>query len=138
MSHPTTTRSEPDERVDELAHIVVGAAIEVHKALGPGFLESVYEEALCFELQMRGVPFERQATIAVNYKGYPVGEGRLDLLVGGVLIVELKAVSDLAPVHTAQVISYLKATGQKLGLLINFDVRMLKDGIKRVINPFVS
>ncbi len=138
MSHPTTMRSEPDERVDELAHIVIGAAIEVHKVLGPGFLESVYEEALCFELQMRGIPFERQAAIAVNYKGCQVGEGRLDLLVGGVLIVELKAVSELAPVHSAQVISYLKATGHKLGLLINFDVRMLKDGIKRVINPFVS
>ena len=138
MSHPTTIRSEPDERVDELAHIVIGAAIEVHKVLGPGFLESVYEEALCFELQMRGIPFERQAAIAVNYKGCEVGEGRLDLLVGSVLIVELKAVSELAPVHSAQVISYLKATGHKLGLLINFDVRMLKDGIKRVINPFVS
>ena len=138
MNRSITTRREPDERLDELAHAVIGAAIEVHKTLGPGFLESMYEEALCMELKMRGIAYERQPTITVHYKGCPVGETRLDLLVGGALIVELKAVSELAPVHTAQVISYLKATGKKLGLLINFNVPVLKDGIKRVINPFIS
>lgn len=124
---------EPSQELDELARAVIGAAIEVHRLLGPGFLESVYEEALCVELDLRGVPYARQAAIAVDYKGHLVGEGRVDLLVGDVLIVELKAADTLAPIHTAQVISYLKATGHQLGLLMNFSVPVLKDGIKRVV-----
>ena len=124
---------EPDKAVDELAHQVIGAAIEVHRTLGPGFLESVYEEALCAELELQGIPYQRQQPVAIDYKGCPVGEGRLDLLVGDNLIMELKAVDTLAPIHTAQVLSYLKMTGYPLALSINFNVPALKEGIKRVI-----
>ncbi len=126
-------RTEPDKRLDELARAVIDAAIEVHRELGPGFVESVYEEALAVELRLRDVEFERQKPIAVFYKGHPVGEGRVDLLVGGALIVELKAVEKLLPVHKAQVISYLKASRSALALLINFNERLLKDGIQRVV-----
>lgn len=101
--------------------------------LGPGYLESVYEEALAVELELRGIAFARQVGMAVNYKGKMVGEGRLDFLVGRDLVVELKAVEALAPIHHAQVISYLKATGHSLGLLINFNVRVLKDGLQRIV-----
>lgn len=121
-----------DERTEKLSHDVIGAAIEVHRVLGPGYLEMVYEQALALELAGRGVPFARQAIIDVEYKGQRIGEGRLDFLVGGVLIVELKATEVLAPVHQAQVISYLKATGCRLGLLINFNVPILKEGVKRI------
>ena len=99
---------EPGKELDELAHQVIGAAIEVHRRLGPGFLESVYEQALCVELELRGIPFECQVPIAVEYKGRSVGQARLDIVVGGKLLVELKAVDALAPIHTAQVLSYLK------------------------------
>ena len=124
---------EPDSRVDGLARAVIGAAIEVHRILGPGYLESVYEEALTLEFSLRQIPFALQKSVSVVYKGHSVGESRLDFLVGGCLIVELKAVEALAPIHQAQVISYLKATGLLLGLLINFNVPLLKDGIRRVI-----
>ena len=124
---------EPNQKSDELARAVIGAAIEVHRQLGPGFLESLYEEALCIELEQRLVPFERQKEISVLYKGRPIGQQRIDLLVGGSLIVELKAVEALAEIHKAQVISYLKATHLSLGLLINFNVPVLKDGIHRIV-----
>ncbi len=124
---------EPGKELDNLARVVIDAAIEVHRELGPGFVESVYEEALAVELKLRDVEFERQKPMAVFYKGHPVGEGRVDLLVGGALIVELKAVEKLLPVHKAQVISYLKARGSTLALLINFNERLLKDGIQRVV-----
>ena len=126
-------RVEPQEGLDRLAHQVIGAAIEVHRRLGPGFLESVYEEALCIELKLRGIPFERQVYRDIDYKGHSVGEGRMDLLVDKWLVVELKAFDGLAPIHSAQVISYLKATGYRLALLINFNVPVLKEGIKRII-----
>jgi len=116
-----------------LAHAVIGAAIAVHRALGPGYVESVYEEAVCVELDFQSVPYQRQYKIAVQYRGRPVGEGRLDLLVAKILPVELKAVEALAPIHQAQLLSYLKMTGFQLGLLINFNVPVLKQGIKRVI-----
>ena len=119
--------------VDALARVVVDAALEVHRVLGPGFLESVYEQELALELRIRGVAFARQVPIGLHYKGEPIGEGRLDLLVGGRLVVELKAVEQLAPVHFAQVISYLKATGHSLGLLITFNVPQLRRGIRRVV-----
>ena len=124
---------EPEPELDRLAHAVIGAAIEVHRSLGPGFLESVYEEALCIELESRRIPFVRQCPVAVQYKGHPVGEGRLDLLVGGKLVVELKAVETLVPIHSAQLMSYLRATGPCLGLLINFNMPVLKNGIKRMV-----
>lgn len=125
--------TEPDRELDDLARVVVDAAMEVHKALGPGYLESVYERALCVELRQRGVAFRSQVPFQIEYGGEAVGEGRLDLLVGERLVVELKAVEALAPIHQAQVISYLKATGNQLALLINFNVPLLKLGIRRVI-----
>ncbi len=124
---------EPDRLLDDLARVVVDAALEVHRELGPGYVESVYEEALAVELEIRSINFERQKPVSVSYKGQSVGEGRVDLLVGGVLIVELKAVEKLLPIHKAQVISYLKARGDALALLINFNERLLKDGIQRVV-----
>ena len=116
-----------------MARAVIGAAIEVHRQLGPGFLESLYEEALCVELEGRQIPFERQKEISVLYKGRQIGVQRIDLLVGKSLIVELKAVESLAEIHKAQVISYLKATHLSLGMLINFNVPVLKDGIQRIV-----
>ena len=121
-----------DARIEEAANKVIGAAIEVHRHLGPGYLESVYEEALAVELTLRGIPFARQVVFGLDYKGHVIGEGRLDFLVDDCLIVELKAVEGLAPIHTAQCISYLKANQRRLALLINFNVSVLKDGIKRV------
>lgn len=126
-------RLEPDDETDALAHAVIGAAIEVHRHLGPGFLEEIYEEALCIELRLRKVSLERQKPINVEYKGECVGPGRLDLLVGDRLIVELKAVKAVAPIEVARVISYLRATRRHLALLINFNVTMLKDGIQRLV-----
>jgi GxxExxY protein len=112
---------------------VIAAAIEVHKALGPGFAESVYEEALAVELRRRSIPFERQVPVRVTYKGFCVGEGRVDVLVGGALILELKSVETFSPIHVAQLTSYLRAFGHPLGLLITFNVRLLRDGIRRVV-----
>jgi GxxExxY protein len=126
-------RAEPSRRVDQLAQRVIGAALEVHRTLGPGYVESMYEEALCIELTRRDVPFARQPLVEVSYKGNPIGDLRLDLLVDGELVVELKAVEMLLPVHSAQVISYLKATGHQLGLLINFNVPWLREGVKRLV-----
>ncbi len=122
-----------DETLERLIHTVIGAAIEVHRALGPGYLESVYEEALCVELALREIPFGRQVEVGVQYKGRAVGSGIMDILIGGGLIVELKAVETLAPIHLAQVLSYLKATKHPVGLLINFNVIVLREGIKRVV-----
>ncbi len=119
--------------LNEISHAVIGAAIEVHKQLGPGFLESVYEQALRIEFIERGIPFTQQQTFAVDYKGNNVGEGRLDFLVANEVIVELKAVEALAPIHTAQVISYLKSLKKELGLLINFNVPILREGLRRII-----
>ncbi|MCB9894063.1 MAG: GxxExxY protein [Planctomycetes bacterium] len=124
---------EPDSDLDALAKAVVDAAFAVHQSLGPGYLESVYEEALCVELELRNIAYESQVPFHVKYRGRRVGEGRLDLLVGGRLVVELKAVESLAPIHKAQLISYLKATGHRLGLLINFNVALIKNGIQRII-----
>lgn len=124
---------EPEPRLDALAQQVVSAATEVHRHLGPGYLESLYEEALVIELTARGVAYVRQPPIRVRYKGNAIGEGRADLLIGGELLVELKAVDQLAPIHKAQVISYLKAMQLHLGLLINFNVAVLRDGVQRVV-----
>jgi GxxExxY protein len=107
---------------------VIGAAIEVHTRLGPGLLESVYEACLCHELHKRGIGFERQVSIPIVYDGL-----RLDMIVEGEVIVELKSVDALTPLHTAQLLTYLKLTGKRLGLLLNFNVPRLKVGIKRVV-----
>jgi GxxExxY protein len=120
--------------IEQLGHDVIGAAIEVHRVLGPGFLEEVYHKALKQELLFRKIPHTHEHPVAITYKGYPVGEGRLDFLVGKSLVVELKAVQNVTPVHEAQVISYLRMTKSSLALLINFNVILLKDGIKRFVN----
>jgi GxxExxY protein len=112
---------------------IIGCAIEVHRTLGPGLLESIYEKALCFELQSRGIKVHAQLAIPVVYKGQSLGEHRLDLLVEEQVIVELKALDRLDPVFHAQVLSYLRLTGKQVGLLINFNVPVLKDGIKRIM-----
>jgi GxxExxY protein len=125
--------AEPTPELDGLAYGVIGAEIEVHRVLGPGYLEGVYEEALCVELRSRGVAFERQVPITLTYKGHPVGEARMDLVVDERLLVELKAVEGIAPVHVAQLLSYLTATGLTLGLVVNFNVPLLRDGIRRVV-----
>jgi GxxExxY protein len=122
-----------DDLEDRLAFRVFGAALEVHRALGPGFLESVYEESLAVELACRGIPFERQFPVVVEYKGRHVGEGRLDFLIDRKVVVELKAVDQLGEYHTAQVLSYLRATGCRLGLLINFNAVLLRAGMRRVV-----
>ena len=124
---------EPDQELDGDATEVVAAAIEVHRVLGPGFVESVYERALCIELGLRSVPYRRQVPVVVGYKGHEVGESCLDLLVAARLVVELEAIEDLAPSPWVQVRSYLKATGCHLGLLINFNVPVLLRGVGRVI-----
>jgi GxxExxY protein len=128
-----SAKSEPGLDVDALAHAVIGAAIEVHRHLGPGYLEGVYEEALALEFGIQGISYQRQCAMPVTYKGHQVGQGKVDFLVGGMLVVELKAVEKLLPIHKAQVISYLKASGCQLGLLINFDERTLREGIQRVV-----
>ena len=127
------TALKPSGQLDAMAGAVIGAALEVHRTLGPGFLEAIYEQALAIELSVRGIPFEWQKTIGVLYKGHEIGESRVDFMFGDSLIVELKAVEKLLPVHQAQVLSYLKAAGCHVGLLINFHERLLRDGIKRVV-----
>ena len=121
--------------INYLTGEVIGAAIEVHKVLGPGLLESAYEECLCRELELRKIPHERQKDLPVEYKGVKLDCGyRLDILVQNTLIVELKACESLQPIHEAQLLTYLKLTGIKLGLLINFNVPLLKQGIRRLVN----
>ena len=119
---------------NDLTGQIIGAAIEVHKALGPGLLESVYEECLSHEFDLRRIQYERQYPIPVKYKGVQLDCGfRIDLLVENLVILELKSLDSLEPVHEAQILTYLKLTGCKIGLLINFNVPMLRDGIKRLI-----
>ena len=112
---------------------MIDAVIEVQRALGPGFLESIYEEALAVELTTRQIPSERQKPLTVMFIDRAMDEGRIDPVVGGGLLIELKAVEALAPIHEAQVISYLKAMGRQLGLLIDFNVPVLRSGIQRVV-----
>ena len=114
---------------------IISAAIEVHRYLGPGLLESAYEECLCREFDHRGINFERQVNLPIDYKGYRIDSGyRLDLVVDHRVVVELKAVRQLEKIHEAQLLTYLKLTGLNLGLLLNFNVVLLKDGIKRLVN----
>jgi len=118
----------------DLTHKIIGAAIEVHRQLGPGLLESAYEECLARELALRGISFERQKPIPVVYKGIKLECGyRIDLLIEHRIVVELKSIEDIAPIHEAVVLTYLKLSGNTVGLLINFHVAVLKDGIRRYI-----
>ncbi len=121
-------------RLENLAHRVIGLAIEVHRTLGPGMLESLYEEALTIELAAAGLAFERQKEIAVPYKGVPLRGQRLDLLVENCLLVELKSVTQLTTIFEAQTLAYLRAIDQPLALLLNFNAIRMTDGIKRVLN----
>ena len=121
--------------LSELSGTVIGAAIEVHRVLGPGLLESAYELALERELGLRKVSVRRQVAVPLEYKGVALGDGfRIDLLVDDALVIEVKAVDRLQPIHEAQLLTYLKLTDKRLGLLINFNERTLKEGVKRVAN----
>ena len=121
--------------INDLTGQVINAAIEVHRTLGPGLLESIYEECLCHEFGLRKIPYERQKELPIEYKGIKLNANfRLDALVNKQLILEIKSCDALLPIHEAQLLTYLKVTGLKIGLLINFNVPMLKDGIKRLAN----
>ena len=120
--------------INDLTKTIIGAAIEVHRALGPGLLESAYEECLCEELKLREIPFERQKPLPVTYKGKQLDCGyRLDLVVANAVVLELKAIEAFAPIHDAQLLTYLRLGGWKVGLLINFNVPVLRDGIRRKV-----
>lgn len=122
-----------DPPTDRAARAVVDAAFQVHRALGPGLLESTYEACLARELEDRAIPYARQVGLPISYKGMTLDTGyRLDLIVDDKVIVELKSVDALLPIHKAQTLTYLKLSGYRLGLLINFNVALIKDGIKRV------
>lgn len=122
---------------DTLSYKVIGCAMEVYKTLGPGLLESVYQKALMKELEINGIYAESEVSIDIVYKGCNVGEGlRIDILVEDKLIVELKSVEELHPVHYKQLTSYLKLTGKRVGLLINFNVDDLMEGIHRIVNKY--
>jgi GxxExxY protein len=125
-----------DEQTEALAQAVIGAAIEVHRHMGPGVTEIAYRNALCHEFDLRGIPYEYEVPVDIVYKGKVVGQARMDLVVGRAAIVELKAVDRLNDLHRAQVLTYLQLTKLKLGLLINFNVTLHKDGIKRVIYSY--
>jgi GxxExxY protein len=119
---------------EELTEQVIGAAIEVHRELGPGLLESAYEECLCHELHLRNIPFARQVAVPVKYKGISLDCGhRLDLVVDDSVVIELKCVDRVLPIHGAQLLTYLKLTGKRVGLILNFHVPVLKEGIVRKI-----
>jgi len=122
---------------DKLSNIVIGCGINVHRALGPGLLESAYEECLAYEFAKKQIRFERQKALPVIYESVRLDWGfRLDFLIEGILIVELKAIEQFAPIHTAQVLTYLRLTGCKVGLILNFNSFSLRQGIKRVVLNF--
>ena len=119
---------------EELSHRVIGAAIEVHREMGPGLLESAYEDCLCHELSLRGIRFQRQLEMPVKYKGVQLDCGyRIDLLVEETLVLELKSVEAIAPIHKAQLLTYLRLSQKQVGLLLNFNVLVLKDGLVRMV-----
>lgn len=119
---------------EELSNRIIASAIEVHRNLGPGLLESAYEECFCHELHLRGIPFERQKPLPLEYKGIKLDCGyRIDILIDNKIVVELKCVNEIIPVHEAQLLTYLKLSGIKVGLIINFYTAVLKDGIRRLV-----
>jgi GxxExxY protein len=126
------TGAETKLRCENLTEQIIGAAIEVHKAIGPGLMESVYEECICHELRLRGLGFERQMLVPVTYKGVSVDcKYRLDLLVQDIVILELKTVDRVLPIHEAQLLTYLRLLKKPVGLIINFNVPALRHGIVR-------
>jgi GxxExxY protein len=125
--------------LNKLTDAIIGAAVEVHRTLGPGLLESTYEMCLCRELAIRGIPFERQLPIPVEYKGVKLDCGyRADIAVNGMILIEIKAIDSLLPIHDAQLLSYLKLGGWKIGLLINFNAELLKNGLRRRVLGLVE
>ena len=121
-------------QVNRMTEQIIGAAIEVHRTLGPGLLESAYETCLCRELQLQQLPFERQKPLPLSYKGVTLSIGyRMDLLVANQVVVEIKAIADLQPIHEAQLLTYLKLGGYQVGLLLNFNVPVLREGIRRKV-----
>jgi GxxExxY protein len=125
------------DRLDQITRRIIGAATEVHKILGPGLLESAYEACLAYELRQLGYKIEQQKSLPVIYKDVKLDCGyRVDLVVEDAVIVEIKAMEQLAPIHDAQVISYLRLADKRVGLLINFHVQLLKNGVKRIVNNF--
>jgi GxxExxY protein len=119
---------------NELTEAIIGAAIEVHQVLGPGLLESAYEECLCRELSLRNLPFERQVPLPVTYKGVKLDCGyRMDIVVASTVVLEIKAVDQILPIHRAQLLTYLRLSGKSIGLLVNFSVPLLKQGLVRVV-----
>ena len=121
------------KHTDALTEKIIGCAIEVHRHLGAGLLEHTYEAAMCLEMDQRGIAYERQATFSINYKGTPLGDHRVDLIVEKAVVVELKSVERLDPVFTSQVLTYLRCTRLRVGLLINFNGSVLRTGIRRFI-----
>ena len=122
------------EKANALSREIIGAAIEVHKSLGPGLLESAYESCLCQELKLSGIPFERQVPLGLEYKGVRLEDVyRMDIIVNGMVLLELKSVERLEPIHDAQLLTYLRLSHIWLGLLINFNIPVLKQGIKRFV-----
>ena len=118
---------------------IIGAAIEVHRHLGPGLLETAYEECLCYELNQLGLRFERQVHLPIHYKGMKLeGAYKMDLVVEDAVVVEIKATEETAPIHAAQLLTYLKSSGKRVGLLINFNVPILKKGLKRIVNNYAG
>jgi len=129
-----TTRNEILD-INKTTEAVIGAAIEVHRHLGPGLLESAYEECLCEELLLRKIPFKRQVILPVTYKGKTLDIGyRIDLLVNDEVVVELKTVESILPIHEAQTLTYMRLGGWQVGLILNFNVTILKNGIKRLVH----
>ncbi len=132
MNHGDTEAQR--QKLNQLSQQAIGLCIEVHRVLGPGLLESAYEAALAYELSQAAIPFKKQVDLPLDYKGVKLDCGyRLDFIIAGELIVELKAVQELLPVHKAQLLTYLKLNQKSLGLLINFNVSLLKDGVQRVV-----
>ncbi len=128
---------EEKDRLDSITRQIIGAAIEVHRCLGPGLLESAYEACLAYELRQIGLKVEQQKPLPITYKDVKLDCGyRLDLVVEDSVVVEVKAVERLAPIHDAQLLSYLRIAEKRVGLIINFHVRVLKNGLKRIVNDF--
>ena len=122
-----------EKELNKITEKIIGCAIEIHRELGPGLLESIYESALCIELDSIGLTYERQKSLPVIYKNKPIGNFRVDLIVDGSVVLELKSVERYDPIFEAQLLSYMKLGKYRLGLLINFNSRLLKDGINRFI-----
>jgi GxxExxY protein len=134
ISHRATESTEADlDRINALTERIIGCAIEVHRQLGPGLLESIYESALCVELGLAGLQFQRQVPVSISYKSQVIGDLRLDLVIENLVVAEIKSVERMEPLFEAQVLTYLKVSGKKVGLLINFNSRLLKTGIQRLI-----